>query len=83
MGAVFDPGSGPGVWTIIDQPARVRWQAIKLNRIDNDTASVSEGLKAGDRVVSLGAHVLHEGQEVRFAADASGDEGAQSRAGKP
>jgi RND family efflux transporter MFP subunit len=78
IGAVFDHGAGPGVWTIVDQPVRVTWQPIQVNRIDADTVSVSEGLKQGDRVVSLGAHLLHEGQEVRFAAEASGPEGARA-----
>jgi len=83
IGAVFDSGGGPGVWTIVEQPARVTWRPIKVNRIDNETVSVSEGLKEGDRVVSLGAHVLHEGQEIRLAAEASGHAGAQGLAGKP
>jgi RND family efflux transporter MFP subunit len=72
VGALFDPGTGPGVWTVVDQRdraiGRVKWRSVKVNRIDDDTVSVSEGLKPGDRVVSLGAHVLHEGQEVRLAA---------------
>jgi len=67
VGAVFDPGTGPGVWTIVDAPVRVTWRAIKVNRIDDETVSVREGLKQGDRVVSLGAHVLHEGQRVRVS----------------
>jgi hypothetical protein len=46
---------------------RVTWRAIKLNRIDDETASVSEGLKPGDRLVALGAHLLHEGQQVRVS----------------
>ncbi|WP_394844863.1 efflux RND transporter periplasmic adaptor subunit [Pendulispora brunnea] len=82
VGAVFDPGGGPGVWTILDPPARVTWRPIKVNRIDDDTVSVSEGLKEGDRVVSLGAHILHEGQEVRLDAQASRHEGALG-VGKP
>jgi RND family efflux transporter MFP subunit len=65
VGAVFDPGTGPGVWTLIDAPTRVTWRAVKMKRIDDETAGVSEGLKPGDRVVALGAHVLHEGQQVR------------------
>ncbi|WP_394834484.1 efflux RND transporter periplasmic adaptor subunit [Pendulispora rubella] len=72
VGALFDSGGGPGVWTVVDQPGhvtgRVTWRSVKVNRIDDDTVSVSEGLKPGDRVVSLGAHVLHEGQEVRLGA---------------
>lgn len=72
IGALFDPGGGPGVWTIVDQPARVKWRSIKVNRISDDTVSVSDGLEQGDRVVSLGAHALHEGQEVRLAAEGAG-----------
>lgn len=83
IGALFDSGTGPGVWTVIDPPARVTWRPIKVHRIDDETVSVSEGLKQGDRVVSLGAHVLHEGQEVRLAAEASGREAAATGAGRP
>jgi RND family efflux transporter MFP subunit len=83
IGAVFDPGGGPGVWTIADQPARVRWRPIKVSRIDGDTVSVSNGLTQGDRVVSLGAHILHDGQEVRLGAESAGREGATGEAGKP
>jgi RND family efflux transporter MFP subunit len=83
IGALFDSGTGPGVWTVIGPPARVTWRPIKADRIDDETVSVSEGLKQGDRVVSLGAHVLHEGQEVRLAAEASGREAAPTGAGKP
>lgn len=78
IGAVFDPGGGPGVWTIVDAPARVRWQPIEVHRFDGDTISVSNGLAPGDRVVSLGAHILHEGQAVRLAEPSSTGE-----AGKP
>jgi RND family efflux transporter MFP subunit len=83
IGALFDSGTGPGVWTVMDPPARVTWRPIKVHRIDDETVSVSEGLKQGDRVVSLGAHVLHEGQEVRLAAEASGREAAATGGGKP
>jgi RND family efflux transporter MFP subunit len=83
IGALFDSGTGPGVWAVIDPPARVIWRPIKVHRIDDETVSVSEGLKQGDRVVSLGAHVLHEGQEVRLAAETSGRKAAPTGAGKP
>jgi RND family efflux transporter MFP subunit len=66
IGAVFDSGNGPGVWIILDSPARVTWRPITVNRIDDDTAFVGDGLTPGERVVSLGAHLLHEGQQVRL-----------------
>lgn len=71
IGAVFDPGTGPGVWTVVDQPTRVTWRPIKMARIDDETVGVREGLKSGDRIVSLGAHVLREGQQVRLITTAT------------
>jgi RND family efflux transporter MFP subunit len=82
IGAVFDPGRGPGVWTIVDRPTRVRWQPIEIDRVHEDSVSVRAGVKKGERVVSLGAHILHEGQEVRLAVPASDrattDDGAKN-----
>lgn len=83
IGAVFDPGGGPGVWTVVDQPARVRWRPIQVKRIDDDTVSVSNGLTLGDRVVSLGAHILRDGQRVRLAEESAAREGASGAVGKP
>jgi RND family efflux transporter MFP subunit len=68
IGAMFDPGGGAGVWTVVGQPAHVQWRPITVNRIEDDTVSVGNGLSPGERIVSLGAHILHEGQEVRFDA---------------
>jgi multidrug efflux pump subunit AcrA (membrane-fusion protein) len=79
IAAFFDSGGGPGVWTIVDPPTRVTWRPIEVNRIDVDTLSVSDGLKQGDRVVSL---LLHEGQEVRLAPEASGHGGPRAGAGE-
>jgi hypothetical protein len=39
--------------------------------LSGEAATVVGGLAAGDRVVVLGAHLLHEGDSVRPAADAA------------
>jgi RND family efflux transporter MFP subunit len=83
IGALFDPGSGPGVWTVVEPPTRVTWRSIKVSRIEGDTVSVREGLKQGDRVVSLGAHILQEGQEVRLAPAEPAVQKAAREAGAP
>jgi RND family efflux transporter MFP subunit len=83
IGAVLDTGNGPGVWLILDSPARVTWRPIKLNRIDDDTAFVGEGLTPGERVVSLGAHLLHEGQRVRLAEEVSAHDQTEGAPGAP
>jgi RND family efflux transporter MFP subunit len=75
LGAVFDPGTGPGVWVIEGETPRVAWRTVQLASLDDEAASIVGNLKLGDRVVALGAHLLHEGELVRVAAqDASSAE---------
>ena len=66
IGAIFDPGKGPGVWVIEGETPRVTWRAVQIAGLSGDVASVVGNLQAGDRVVALGAHLLHEGQQVRL-----------------
>ncbi|KAA0075712.1 efflux RND transporter periplasmic adaptor subunit [Paraburkholderia sp. T12-10] len=70
IGALLDTGKGPGVWAINGEPARVAWRPVKVEHLDDDTARVSGGLKQGDRVVALGAQLLHEGESVRVSGPA-------------
>jgi RND family efflux transporter MFP subunit len=67
IGAIFDPGKGPGVWLVEGETPRVTWRAVQVAALGDEAASVIAGLKAGDRVVALGAHLLREGQPVRLA----------------
>lgn len=79
MGALFDPGKGPGVWVIQGEPAKVSWRPVAVQRLDDAGACVAGQVKLGDRVVALGAHLLHEGEQVRVAdlAAATATEGAR------
>lgn len=67
IGAVFDAGKGPGVWIVEGSPTHVSWRAVKLQGLDDTFARVENGLKAGDRIVTLGANLLREGEQVRVA----------------
>jgi len=67
IGAIFDPGKGPGVWLVEGEMPRVTWRAVQIAGLSNEAASVLGSLQAGDRVVALGAHLLHEGEHVRLA----------------
>lgn len=69
IGAIFDPGKGPGVWLVEGSTPRVTWRAVQIAGLGNEAASIVGDLKAGDRVVALGAHLLHEGEQVRVAED--------------
>src|SRR4249919_1168768 len=67
LGAIFDPGKGPGVWLVEGETPRVTWHAVQISGLSGEAASVVGDLAAGDRVVALGAHLLREGQHVRLA----------------
>ena len=68
IGAIFDPGKGPGVWLVEGETPRVTWRAVQVAGLGDDAASVVGELEAGNRVVALGAHLLHEGEHVRLTA---------------
>jgi RND family efflux transporter MFP subunit len=64
LAAVYDAGKGPGVWIVDPRTSTVSWRAVRLAAIGDETATVSEGLAAGERFVALGVHMLHQGQRV-------------------
>jgi hypothetical protein len=68
IAAIYDSGRGPGVWLIEGETPRVTWRAVQIAGLSAEAASVIGSLEAGDRVVALGAHLLHEGEPVRLAA---------------
>jgi RND family efflux transporter MFP subunit len=67
ISAIFDPGKGPGVWLVEGETPRVTWRAVQIAGLGGEAALVVGNLKPGDRVVALGAHLLHEGEQVRPA----------------
>jgi RND family efflux transporter MFP subunit len=79
IGAIFDSGNGAGVWLVEGEAPRVTWRAVQIVRLGNEAASVVGKLKAGDRVVALGAHLLHEGEQVRLGGEAAA--GAAAKGG--
>ncbi len=71
IGALFDPGKGPGVWIINGEPAMVHWRPVTIQRLDEDRAYVAGPLKRGELIVALGAPMLREGELVRLADQAA------------
>jgi len=69
IGAIFDAGHGAGVWLVEGETPRVTWRAVQIVRLGDEAALVVGNVKAGDRVVALGAHLLHEGEQVRPAGE--------------
>src|SRR3954466_8404336 len=67
IGSIFDPGKGPGVWLVEGESPQVTWRAVQVSALSTEAASVVGDFNPGDRVVALGAQLLHEGEHVRLA----------------
>jgi RND family efflux transporter MFP subunit len=80
IGAILDSGKGAGVWLVEGETPRVTWRAVQIVRLDDEAASVVGKVKVGDRVVALGAHQLHEGEQVRLSGDGAPGNAAKGRA---
>lgn len=69
LGAIRDVGKGPGIWVVqLGAQPRVTWRPVRIATLGEETATISAGLKSGERFVAMGAQMLREGQPVRIAA---------------
>lgn len=60
--------SEPGVWIIYGKEPHVTFRPVRIAKLREETAVIAAGLRRGERFVSLGAHLLHEGEPVRIDA---------------
>lgn len=65
VGAVYDRGTQPGVW-IVNAKSEVRFRSIQIASMGREEVVVSGGIEIGEKVVALGAHLLHEEQVVKI-----------------
>jgi RND family efflux transporter MFP subunit len=68
LGALYDAGSGPGVWVLRPKDSRVQWRRVRIARLNAETAVVVAGLRVNEQVVGLGSDQLHPGETVRVYA---------------
>lgn len=64
LGALYDPGAGPGVWRV--QAGRVWFLPVKILALQEETAVVA-GVAPGTPIVAMGADHLRQGERVRPA----------------
>jgi RND family efflux transporter MFP subunit len=67
LGALFDQGGGSAVWRYDAETQTVAAQPVTVARLSEETAEIASGLMPGDRIVSLGTHLLKAGEKVRQA----------------
>ena len=47
----------------------VSFRGVKVLRLGQENAILSDGVQPGEQIVALGAHLLTDGQQVRVAED--------------
>jgi len=64
--AVINDGRGPAVWVIDGNGQRVVRRPVTVRNFGQNEVTLSAGLSSGERIVTLGVHVLDEGRPVRI-----------------
>lgn len=70
LGALVNDGLRTGVFVLRGDV--LAFQPVVVRRLSQESAILSKGLRAGETLVALGAQFLHEGEQVRVAADHGG-----------
>ncbi|RQO70923.1 efflux RND transporter periplasmic adaptor subunit [Aquitalea sp. FJL05] len=62
--ALLDEQGKHSLWIVDAKTLRVSRRAVSVLNMDSDSVTVRGALQPGDKVVSAGVHLLHEGQRV-------------------
>jgi RND family efflux transporter MFP subunit len=65
VSALYDDGTGTSVWVIDPNTLTLSRRLVEVAKLGSETALVSKGLKPGERIVALGAHLVKEGERVK------------------
>jgi len=67
LGAIYDSGKGTGVWIVDEKSSSVSFRPVQIRQLGEESAVLRSGLREGERIVALGAQLLHEGEQIRIA----------------
>ncbi|WP_213805870.1 efflux RND transporter periplasmic adaptor subunit [Granulicella sp. dw_53] len=68
IAAITDRGAGPGVW-VLNPASTISFRPVHVLSIGEESATLSDGVLPGEKIVALGAHLLSNGQQVRIAEE--------------
>jgi RND family efflux transporter MFP subunit len=67
LSAVYDDGQAQGVWIVNPNNSTVSLRKIQVQQTSAEFAWVSGQIRQDEQIVALGAHLLHEGEQVKIA----------------
>lgn len=65
VAALLDRGHGTGLWIWNGATSTVTFKPVQVVRLGQEEAMIRSADLAGQPIVALGAHLLHEGEKVR------------------
>jgi RND family efflux transporter MFP subunit len=71
LSAVMSDAKGALVWVVNAAGDRVERRPVGVRAFEQETALVDRGLTGGERVVTLGAHMLYENKPIRIVESKS------------
>ena len=66
--AIFHQGAKPAVWVVLPKDSTLELRVVTASRYDDRTATVTDGLRDGERVVLAGVHTVYAGEPVHPVA---------------
>jgi RND family efflux transporter MFP subunit len=66
VAALYDGGAGTSVWVINPNTSTLSRRPVEVAKLGSENALVSKGLKPGERILALGAHLVKEGERVKI-----------------
>jgi RND family efflux transporter MFP subunit len=67
LGALDDEGKGPGVWVLDHKTSQVSYRPVEVSMLGSEAAEIAGGVQAGEQIVAMGGHYLHQAEHVRVA----------------
>ncbi|MEZ0232920.1 MAG: efflux RND transporter periplasmic adaptor subunit [Methylophilaceae bacterium] len=74
LGSLYNVGHETNVWVINETDNTVALRPVTLLQIGEEMAGVTGDLKAGEKIVALGAHLLKPAQKIRLADATVGEQ---------
>jgi RND family efflux transporter MFP subunit len=68
IGALIDKGQGTNVWIVDPANSTVHLRPVTVRSLGEEIATISAGIKPGEKVVAFGAQLLKEGEKVDLLA---------------
>ncbi len=69
LAAVVDSPRGPTVFVVAENGSTVKQVVVRLGVVDGQVVEILSGIASDDRIVTLGSHLVRDGQDVQLVQE--------------